>query len=129
MGNITPHDSFWFHTIFHDVNTNLKLWSLICNYNQSIITFIKYVVSKVLAAYIISVLKRSIKHSIIIFFSSNNFGWNKTSHIGIKYAYIFHLDSHPKGTWGLLFLLYSSTNEIEGVPNRSNADSIYIDIY
>lgn len=119
VGNVTSHDSFLFYTILYDVNMNFRLWSVICNFNQPIITFIKCVVNKVLAAYILSVLKPSKKHSIITSFSCNNFGWWSIHTFS-------HLDFHPKGTWGLLFFLYSSKNEIEGAPNRSNANNICV---
>lgn len=66
LDNITSHVSFSFYSVLHDVNTNLKLWSLIRNFNQPIITFIKCGVSKVLAAYITSALKPSIKHSTLL---------------------------------------------------------------
>lgn len=71
-------------------------------------------VSKVLAAYITSVLKPSIKHSIITSFSCNNFGWNKTSHIGIKNSFFFPIRSYPKSSWGLFFCCISPKIKSKG---------------
>lgn len=72
MHNITSHDSFFFYTILqiHYVNTKLKLYTLICNFNQLIITFIKCVVSKALTAYIIAILKGSINSQYLLFLSA-----------------------------------------------------------
>lgn len=66
MSNITSHDSFFFYINLQTrrVNTKLKLCTLICNFNQLIITFIKCVVSKALTAYIIPILKAVQIHSI-----------------------------------------------------------------
>lgn len=66
--NTTSHESFFFYTIFqiHYENTKLKLYTVICNFNQLKITFIKCAASKTLTAYIIPILKSSINSQYLL---------------------------------------------------------------